>query len=379
MTESTPQPQLRFVPGVPPETVKGWPGMDYSETTDAGMRIQRNVTVPMRDGKLLRVDLYRPDHADGPLPVLIAWSPYGKHGQLDWRYWPGDDVPTEDLSPYTCFETPDPAYWTRHGYAVIMADARGTWGSEGNVTMGGPAEAEGLLRPHRVGRHPGLEQRQGRHGGRLLVRRHPVGGSRPPAPAPRRDQPLGGLERPVLRGRSPRRHPRDRVRADAGHRSWLSPTRVEDVAANGWSTPSTTTTGRARVRPRRRSSAGLRRRQLVRPRAAHPRHARGLPTHASSSRSGSRSTGARSGRTTTPGQRRADRRRSSTASSRMSPTRSTDVVPRAASRSANDGQRRIRPRRRRVAAHPDRVRAKSLSAMRVAAHSTTKRRQSRQP
>jgi predicted acyl esterase len=115
--------------------------MDYSKTTDAGMRIQRNVTVPMRDGKLLRVDLYRPDHADEPLPVLIAWSPYGKHGQLDWRYWPGNDVPTEDLSPYTCFETPDPAYWTRHGYAVIMADARGTWGSEGNVTMGGPAEA----------------------------------------------------------------------------------------------------------------------------------------------------------------------------------------------------------------------------------------------
>ena len=59
--------------------------MDYSKTTDAGMRIQRNVTVPMRDGKLLRVDLYRPDHADEPLPVLIAWSPYGKHGQLDWR------------------------------------------------------------------------------------------------------------------------------------------------------------------------------------------------------------------------------------------------------------------------------------------------------
>ena len=141
MTASTPQPQLRSVPGVPPETVEGWPGMDYSKTTDAGMRIQRNVTVPMRDGKLLRVDLYRPDHADEPLPVLIAWSPYGKHGQLDWRYWPGNDVPTEDLSPYTCFETPDPAYWTRHGYAVIMADARGTWGSEGNVTMGGPAEA----------------------------------------------------------------------------------------------------------------------------------------------------------------------------------------------------------------------------------------------
>jgi predicted acyl esterase len=44
------------------------------KTTDADMRIQRNVTVPMRDGKLLRVDLYRPEQSDGPLPVLIAWS-----------------------------------------------------------------------------------------------------------------------------------------------------------------------------------------------------------------------------------------------------------------------------------------------------------------
>ena len=112
------------------------------ETTDLGIRIERNVTVPMRDGKLLRVDLYRPEDADGPLPVLVAWSPYGKHGQLDWRYWPGNDVPTEDLTPYTCFETPDPAFWTARVYAFVMADARGTWGSEGNVTMGGPAQAE---------------------------------------------------------------------------------------------------------------------------------------------------------------------------------------------------------------------------------------------
>lgn len=139
---SRPSPKLKFIPGTPPETVEGWPGMDFSESIQDGMLIQRNVTVPMRDGKLLRVDLYRPQHAAQPLPVLIAWSPYGKHGQLDWRYWPGHDVPDEDLSAYTCFETPDPAYWARQGYAVIMADARGTWGSEGDVTMGGPAEAE---------------------------------------------------------------------------------------------------------------------------------------------------------------------------------------------------------------------------------------------
>lgn len=133
---------LKFVPGVAPETIEGWPGLEYSQFVDLEMLIERNVTVPMGDGKHLRVDLYRPERAEGPLPVLIAWSPYGKHGQLDWRYWPGNDVPTDELSAYTCFETPDPAYWTAQGYALIMADARGAWGSEGNVTMLGPPEAE---------------------------------------------------------------------------------------------------------------------------------------------------------------------------------------------------------------------------------------------
>ena len=57
----TPSFPLRSVSGVAPETVPEWPGMEYSESTDLGMRIERNVTVPMRDGKLLRVDLYRPE------------------------------------------------------------------------------------------------------------------------------------------------------------------------------------------------------------------------------------------------------------------------------------------------------------------------------
>ena len=153
MTASTPQPQLRSVPGVPPETVEGWPGMDYSKTTDAGMRIQRNVTVPMRDGKLLRVDLYRPDHADEPLPVLIAWSPYGKHGQLDWRYWPGNDVPTEDLSPYTCFETPDPRALDPSRIRRDHGRRPRHLGIGRQRHHGRARRSQGLLRPHRVGRH----------------------------------------------------------------------------------------------------------------------------------------------------------------------------------------------------------------------------------
>lgn len=134
--------EVLFVGGTSPDSIADWPGTAYGEEIADGMFIQRNVTVPMRDGKLLRVDLYRPEHTRTDLPVLVAWSPYGKHGQLDWRSWPGHDVPLDTLSSHTCFETPDPAYWTGHDYAVIIADARGSWGSEGSVTLLGPPEAE---------------------------------------------------------------------------------------------------------------------------------------------------------------------------------------------------------------------------------------------
>ena len=87
MTMSSADSGVIFRPGVPPETTD-WPGPEPSVSVDGDMRIERNVTAPMRDGKLLRVDVYRPDGAQTPLPVLIAWAPYGKHGALDWSNWP---------------------------------------------------------------------------------------------------------------------------------------------------------------------------------------------------------------------------------------------------------------------------------------------------
>lgn len=129
-----------FTRGIPPEEA-GWPGAEPSSSIENGMRIERNVSVPMRDGLRLLVDRYAPADSGEPTPVLIAWSPYGKHGALEWRNWPGHGIDLDRLSPHTAFETPDPAYWTAHGYTVIIADARGAWGSEGDVEMFGPGEA----------------------------------------------------------------------------------------------------------------------------------------------------------------------------------------------------------------------------------------------
>ena len=99
--------------------------------------------------------------------------------------------------------------------------------------------------------------------------------------APRRDQPLGGGQRPLPGDGLPRRHPRGLLRPDVahparglvararrGHRGHVRrPPAVRRVLAE------------QDAGSRGGGGAGIRRRQLVRPGPAHARHARGLPAH----------------------------------------------------------------------------------------------------
>ena len=74
-----------------------------------GMRVMRNVMVPMRDGVRLATDIYLP--ADGgPFPVLLARTPYNKN---------------LGLGPA------GPVGLVARGYAVVMQDKRGRYASEG--------------------------------------------------------------------------------------------------------------------------------------------------------------------------------------------------------------------------------------------------------
>jgi putative CocE/NonD family hydrolase len=45
------------------------------------IKVAKNVAVPMRDGTILRADVYRPT-TRGPFPVLVSRSPYGKPGGM---------------------------------------------------------------------------------------------------------------------------------------------------------------------------------------------------------------------------------------------------------------------------------------------------------
>lgn len=137
------QPIMRE--GVDPHSAPNKPPLpppDYDRRIEEGLLIERNVQVPMRDGIRIFVDIYRPaDAPDADLPILLGWSPYGKHG-LSGSLWPPAGVQPGWISRFTAFEAPDPAFWCPRGYAVVFADPRGAWLSEGDLRHNGIGEGE---------------------------------------------------------------------------------------------------------------------------------------------------------------------------------------------------------------------------------------------
>ena len=69
--------------------------------------LQRDVEAKMRDGSVLRADIYRPD-APGKFPVLLERTPYDKRGSVDFGLKAA-----------------------ARGYVVIVQDVRGRYNSEG--------------------------------------------------------------------------------------------------------------------------------------------------------------------------------------------------------------------------------------------------------
>ena len=79
--------------------------------------------VPCRDGVLLATDVYLPP-GDGPFPVILERTPYGKREVSRSERTAADPTPDkrEDIAQY----------FVRHGYAVVYQDCRGRYGSEGD-------------------------------------------------------------------------------------------------------------------------------------------------------------------------------------------------------------------------------------------------------
>jgi uncharacterized protein len=74
--------------------------------------IEKNIPVPMRDGVVLRADVYRQNHS-GHFPVLLERTPYGK------------------TFPRMVLDTTHTLNAVEGGYTVVIQDTRGRYASDG--------------------------------------------------------------------------------------------------------------------------------------------------------------------------------------------------------------------------------------------------------
>jgi len=132
--------EMLFWKGNHPSTL-GAPEPNPRTEKTRGMIIDHDVIVQMRDGIGMYVDVYRPEQ-QGQFPVLVAWSPYGKHCPMTYDYFPTCGVKDDWVSEYTAFEGPDPLYWVPNDFVVINVDARGSWYSPGDLTYWNKEEAK---------------------------------------------------------------------------------------------------------------------------------------------------------------------------------------------------------------------------------------------
>ena len=115
-----------------------WPNVKVTAIS-SGIHVDWDVPVTVRDGTVLRVNVFRPE-SPGTFPVLMSAHPYGKD-KIPAKTRSGRGAPLQSrllpqprpvhISASTSWEAPDPAVWVREGYAVVNADLRGGGTSEG--------------------------------------------------------------------------------------------------------------------------------------------------------------------------------------------------------------------------------------------------------
>ncbi|HEX2889811.1 CocE/NonD family hydrolase, partial [Vineibacter terrae] len=98
-----------------------------ADVASTDLFIERDVPVPMRDGVHLATDIYRPAvdgrPLDGPFPVILERTPYGKAMTSRSERTARDATPRSRRDVASAF--------VRDGYVVIYQDTRGRYGSEG--------------------------------------------------------------------------------------------------------------------------------------------------------------------------------------------------------------------------------------------------------
>jgi uncharacterized protein len=86
----------------------------YPYQVPEGVVLNKNVSVKMRDGIILSIDIYKPAAGNGPWPVILAYSPFQKERS---------------------FESAKPAFYCRQGYVCIQASERGIGFNQGEFSF----------------------------------------------------------------------------------------------------------------------------------------------------------------------------------------------------------------------------------------------------
>ena len=113
---------------------------------------EENVVIPLQCQKgVVRANLYRPKSDENArFPVLVTYGPYGKDIHYNeyvlisrsaarrvelirtsFHAQSFSELPEDQKSAHSAWETPDPGYWTSRGYAIVRADEVGLGQSPG--------------------------------------------------------------------------------------------------------------------------------------------------------------------------------------------------------------------------------------------------------
>ena len=195
--------------------------------------VEFDVPAPMRDGTILRANIYRPP-GRGPWPVLLTRMPYGKDFAAGYSQL-------------------DPVQTARQGYLVVVQDTRGTNVSDGDWYPFRSEAADGVDTIAWAAALPGSDGQVGMYGGSYVgFTQWAAATGQPPAlkaiiPAVTWADPLNGLcyrggalELGVMAswhlgmglGVLLRRHGQDRATLDAAVRAWAA--EVDALATTGY-------------------------------------------------------------------------------------------------------------------------------------------------
>ena len=132
-------PTVEAQPKIPHNAGPAWPSLMSNESgyplptkpiapCDLGIIVEKNVSLPMRDGVKLKANVFRPDKP-GKFPVIMSFTVFHKDVPGWWEKQAF--VQPWQISVETSWEAADPGFWVPYGYVVILVDERGYGMSEG--------------------------------------------------------------------------------------------------------------------------------------------------------------------------------------------------------------------------------------------------------